>query len=478
MGIIAYVAQKQGNKVLLKASDGREVLLDSWSDLITELLVQCDFAVTWNLDTFVATIAPLFPKDVQETLKDSGKAFCANHEKLYYQVGRIFAVTYAGREVSFYGLSRYSETAIQDVKELEAFAYKVVEAYAEMGIKATKLTSPVAVYPLGKVNYPRACDLSESAIGLLNATYKTMSREWRDVYQLGHWKADEIFDYDLTAAYPSLMATLPDISKAQFFESDTLPEHYSWGEMTGRLKIVKDVSPFVHEDTENFPKGGWGDSITTDHLWLLRKYGIGEFQIEHGNFFLLPANYSYPFKQVMSDLFTARESQNVIVALIAKAIAVGIGGKLQQRFEDNGKSKLGADFNSIYARMMTSRCMVKLADFIYHNGLNEGIVSVMVDGCLATKRLEVPNVKKMGAWRLNEPSPFLVASMLYQWGNEKKPNGQYLPEVMVDIQKHPQSSVFGDVDLNLLEYSRNFPKRPRTGAELLSEKYISEPYEV
>jgi hypothetical protein len=102
----------------------------------------------------------------------------------------------------------------------------------------------------------------------------------------------------------------------------------------------------------------------------------------------------------------------------------------------------------------------------------------MVDGCLATKRLEVPNVRKMGAWRLNEPSPFIVASMNYQWSTTKRPDGRYYPEVIVDIQKHPQSSVFGDVDLNLLEYSRNFPKRPRTGAELLSEKYISEPYEV
>jgi hypothetical protein len=477
MEIIAYIAQKQGSKVLLKASDGRETIIDNWSDLVTELLSPCDFAVVWNLDKFTETVCSLINAHVMESFDAKGRFILPDKTKFYYQPGRLFVVTYAGREVPYYGLSRYSDTETKDVNELLAFGQKVIEAYAEMGIKATKLTSPVALYPLDRVNYPRAGDLPESAIGMINATYKVQSREWRDVYKLGHWNADEISDYDLRAAYPSLLARLPDISKAKFFESDTLPERFSWGELYGELTIKKQVSPFVHESDngDTFPVGTWQDSITTDELWLLKKYDIGEFQLEYGYFFTLPQDYSLPFNQTMANLYQARASPNPITSNIAKAISVGIGGKLQQRYDDG---KLGTNFNSIYARMMTSRCMVKVADFIYRNGLQDDLVSVMVDGCLTTKRVELPCQNVMGKWRMNEQSPFLVASMLYQWGDSKHPDGRYYDEVIKDLQTHPQSSVYGDVDLNMIDYSRKFPRRPRSGEELLNTRFKSEAFTV
>jgi hypothetical protein len=434
-------------------------------------------ALCWNIDAFVDIISVLFPKDFQAKLKEGGRVFAPNNEKFFYVPGRMLAITYASKEVSFYSLHRYRDTEITEVQELAKFGQEVLNAYGEMGIKPTKLSSPVACYDLSSVPYPRSCDLPDSAMDLVNATYKTMSREWRDVYKLGHWNADEVTDLDIQSSYPSLMAQLPDISKAKFFTTSELPKNgeFSWGEMQGKLTITADISPFVHESDNGdcFGKGTWVDSITTDQLWLLRRWGIGTFEMQRGDFFKLPERFAMPFKPTMESLYKARDIDNPITQIIAKATAVGIGGKLQQRFEDNGRSKLGTDFNSIYARMITSRCMVKVADFIYRKAITP--ISVLVDGVLAQGQVEVPSVKQMGAWRKSPPSNYLVASLLYQWSNTKKPDGRYYDVVMKDIKAHPRSSVYGNVDLNLLEHSRVFTHQPKNGEQLLNVRYTSQP---
>src|SRR5450759_2675879 len=455
--ILAYTAVKQGKSILLSCSDGQEALITNWSDAISFLLKPCDMALVWNIDAFVSTVASIFPLQFQTEIKEKDKVFAPDRTKSFYNAGRMLSITYGSQETNFFSLHRYSETEIKTAKELEAFGYEVLKAYKELGITPTKLASPVSCYPLDKVPYPRASDLPSEALPLLNACHKTMSREWRDVFKLGHWNANEVSDVDIQSSYPSIMAELPDMTNATFFESDTIPINtinsgYSWGELTGKIKIVKDVSPFVNEGAGEYRKGEWSDSITTDQLWLLKRWGIGEFQMEHGYFFYngKPNPHPYPFKATMENLYKARSISNPIAANIAKAISVGIGGKLAQSYENNGVTKLGNDYNSIYARMTTSRCMVKLCDFVYRNHLQDKLISALVDGCLVqAESLAIAPVKKMGAWKQNEPSPFLVASLLFEWGADKKPNGKTYSEMMSLIKKNPGSSEYSGVDLNL-----------------------------
>ena len=478
MNLLAYRIDVVTNKqIALMCSDGEFLTTDNWSDAVSFLLKPCDLAVVWNIDVFTENLAKLFPKATREALKEGGRHFLPNNEKLYYQPGRVLGITYIS-EVNFYALHRYFDTEILDVKELAVAGQKVLEAYKELGINATKLSSPVACFDMRKIPFPRACDLPDTAFELLNACVQMQSREWRDVFKLGHWNANEVSDYDLSAAYPSVMAGLPDISGAEFIESAELPPYpltKMWGEMQGTLTITKPVSPFYHEGSDSFPVGTWQDSITTDQLWLLKRWGIGTFKMDKGRFFVLPEHYLYPFCSTMQNLYKARDTDNPITSKIAKAISVGIGGKLAQTYEEG---KLGSDFNSIYARMVTSRCMVKVADFIYRNSMEDDVVSVMVDGCLSTKRLDIVNEKKMGAWRKNPDSPFLIASMLYQWGAEKRPNCKTHDEMIELIKAKPRSSVYGDVDMNILERSRVFKKIPRTGKELIGSKFDSEPITV
>jgi hypothetical protein len=322
---------------------------------------------------------------------------------------------------------------------------------------------------------------------MANECSEIMTQEWRDIFKVGHWQKDEITDFDISSSYPSLMAKLPDITDAKFFESDTLPQDYTWGILRGDITVVKDVSPFVHEvnGSDCYPKGILANKlITTDQLWLLKKYG-GLFNMKHGRFFKVDKE-AYPFKPLMLELSQKKEHPNKIVHEIAKGISVGVWGMLCQRYpvaenlntKETVSWKLGDNFNSIYGAMVSSRCSVKVAAFIYENKLDESMVSVTVDGLLSEKDIKIPIKKEMGSWRKNEPSPVLIVSQLYQWLGDKHQNGKYYSEMVEEIKRNQKGSVYGDIDLNLVEHKRIFPKLPRSGNELLNNKYGSNPVEV
>ncbi len=473
MKILAYSAEKQGKSVLFSCSDGETLLTDNWFDAISFILKPCDMAVAWNVEHFADAFISLIPKLKAKELNDNGKIYLDNGEKIYYQMGRVFAITY-GRETNIYPLSRYSDKEITNVKELERLAYDVIEAYNVFGIKPTKLTSPVSVYSLDSIDYPRACDLPDSALPMLNACSKKAWVEWREVYKLGHWNAGEVSDYDIQSAYPSLIARLPDIRGAKFFESEVMPDSddFSWGELQGNIKIIADVTPLK--------VGEYEDSITSEQLWALNKYEWGTFEFKHGWFFKLPKYYTLPFKETMQNLYEKRCSDNLMVSRIAKAISVGVGGKLAQRY-DNGE--LGADYNSIYSRLITSRCAIKVADAIWRNGLQKSIIEILVDGFLVENsglKIDLGKQNGMGYWRVNPPSAFIVASLLYAWDglNMKHPNGQTYLEVMAQIKAHLHNSIISEnVDLNLLQYDREFINLPKNGEQLLNNHYVSKPHQ-
>lgn len=476
MDILAYRAETQGESVKLTCSDGRQEVIDNWDGLITFLLMSCDMAVVYHLGRFVDTIATLFPAEIQKELQYGGRVFLPNHEKLYYQPNRMFGITYANKETNIYGLSRYSDEEITDVDELVALAQRVVKTFGKFGVKATKLSSPISVYAdvLHSLSFPRASDLPDEALEMTNQCAQIMSREWRELYKVGHWDADNITDMDINNCYGSIIAQLPELRQATFFESDTIPSEFSWGVLSGNLKIFKPVSPFSFV-------GEHPELITTEMLGLFRQYGIGDMDVGHGWFLQLPKYYAQPFQNVMQRLYKQRGSVDALESRIAKAIIVGIGGRFSQKFfnKDGSLKRLGDDFNSIYSAMMTSRATIKVCDFIYRNHLEDRIVSVLVDGCLVEgDRVEVPESGEMGAWRANPPSPALVVSLFMQWMNGKRPLGLTYDDVMGMIEKDPSSSVYKDIDLNLMEHGRSFKELPRIGEELLAKKYESEPFEA
>ncbi len=471
--MLSYRAEGQQGKMLrICCSDGRNIITDQWEEALAFLLQPTDMGIVWNVDEFVDAITSIMPKDLAKKVKQGGRVITPDNRKLYYQPNRMFGINY----INFYSLQRYSDERIDDPTKLLELADKVTKAYETFGVEVTTLSSPIGVYSqiMDSLNFPRACDLPDNAFDLIQKCSEVSQREWRDVYKLGHFEADEISDFDVVACYPSIVAKLPDISHATFFESKTMPDKYSWGLLYGKLRIDKDVSPFICQERNCYGKGEWPDLITSEQLWLLEKYELGSFNMEQGWFFLLPKIYGYPFKATMERLYKQRDSDNPIVSKIAKAISVGLVGKFAERHADG----LGDNFNSIYSKMATSRCMVKVASFIYKNHCENDLVSVLVDGFMATKRLALENKKKMGSWRINPSLPALVLSLEYQWQGEKRPAYQTYKSMIELIKRNPNKPNYGDVDMNLIQRSRNFAELPHTGGELLASKYHSIPFEI
>jgi len=118
--------------------------------------------------------------------------------------------------------------------------------------------------------------------------------------------------------------------------------------------------------------------------------------------------------------------------------------------------------------------MVLVADFIYRNQIENDVVSILVDGVLATKRLNLPDQKVLGAWRQNPTNPAIVLSELFQWIGDKKPAYETYGSLVEKIRTNPNSSVYGEVDIKLVDYKRKFNNLPKTGKDLLEKKYKSE----
>lgn len=475
--MLSYTVKPQDNALYFSCSDGREQLIDNWSDALTFCLVPCDMAVVYNIDEFVSIFSKLLPKDLIKKLSDGGRIILPDSTRLFYEPSRMFAITYAN-EVNFFGLNRYSESSIETTRELLELGQRVLRAFEIFGITPAKLSSPVAVYSehLSELDYPRACDLPDDAINMINLASEHMTEEWREVFKIGHWNADEVSDIDLCSSYPSLIAKLPDISDAQFFESNTMPDKYSYGILLGDVEVTRNVSPFQDENGIHFKGIKKDHVITTDGLWLINKYG-GNFTLKHGLFMNIPQPYIYPFKETMEHLYSMRNYPDPLVSSIAKQIAVGIYGMLAQRYPKDTGWKLGVNFNSIYARMVTDRCSLRVADLIYRHELDDKVINVTVDGLLTEGQLNITTEKNFGQWRLNERTPALVMSQLYAWHNDKHPNGKYYAEMVELIKNKPQSSIIANVDLNLLEYTRIFPKICHAN-NLLTKKFNSRPITV
>lgn len=477
MEVLSYAAQKLDNRVKFNCSDGREFITNKWVDAITYLLeVPCIYVVVPHIDKFTDAIMSLLPSKAVSDLQKTDRAVLANGEKLFYSAGRKLSIGYGYRgnernEVDIYGLSRYTEKEITNPQELLVLWQEVVNAYNEFGLVPDNLSSPVAVYEkkLDGIKFARTFDLPQSADSLIDKLHDESLawEEWRATYKLGYWKADECTDLDISSAYASHIAKLPDLTGAKFYELDTMPDKCSFGLMDGKLHIDKDVTPFYYTGT-------FSKTITTGLLQRIKKYNWGTFEMKHGWFVDVPKGYRTPFSDIMNEFYHIKSTTDKpIVKRAAKDISNGIGGKFNSIYSN----KPGRNYQPIYAKMITSACECQVSDTIWENGLMDKVISVTVDGILIDGTMRLEHGNGMGSWRVEPSSDCLVLSQLYQWLNEKHPNGSYVQDMIKIFNDRPNDRIYGDIDFNLITYDRDFTQLPKTGGDLLTKRYNSLPIE-
>lgn len=485
--IIALESHKSGSKVTVKDSEGYTITSKDPSELFEVLTYPYDdsIKVVWDMEAFLKPILALLPKELRAKLANGEKAFY-NATKLYWGVGKgqMFGVNYKrhikgnfyeeGQDETIYQLKTFfpNET-VSSLADVKAKGELLMTTLKEMGLKPTRLTSCASIVSeciLDKMYLPNLSDIPEEALECAEWSANYI-REWRSTYRIGIFNSGEIFDFDKTAAYSSIMAQLPNLKYAEYINTDgEIPNDVYWGILHGEVTIDKEVSPIIHADGKAY-KGRYEDYITTDDLDCIRRWDIGDFKADSGWFVRLKKE-AYPFDYIMRKFYSFR-GDNSLKDYLAKQLSLVVWGKMCERHG----SQFGEFYFPIYSCMTTSKMRCALCDFIYENKLEDDLVSVIVDGLVATKKVDVPTKKKFGEWRLNPDSPAIVLSSPMQWVGDKKQCGVNVHQLLEEIKAHPMSKAWPGVALRFLEQDRQFHGFPKNGLDLLNKVYESKAFQ-
>lgn len=403
-GIIAYEAEATAEGVLITRAyaDRKDNLLaKSWNEL-TDFLVEDKgeaFHIVWNLGKFTNTLFTLLPQEKREILVEAPRTYY-NNSKIFYVNSRVFGLTnmyhlrantYRSMENNFYQIRHWLSPDIEapeTIQETAKLGEEILEALAYLGIYPDRLTSPVAVYSnmLSQYDLPTLwSNDNDEFIDASNYCIPIMRNEWKQVFGAGLF--DKAYTYDIIAAYPYFISYLPNTDDCLIEFSDKIVPS-DWGIMKGKLELFEKISP-VKPNTEY---------LTSDeYRWLIYNKA-GKFNIENGYFFSFK-DRSKPFKLIIDTLFALRNSDNPIASNIARKIAQGISGKLDQ---DNKDGSLGELYNPVLVTMVRSRCRLAVADFIKLHGLGNDLIEINIDSVRTSRKLPITESNKIGSWRIKE----------------------------------------------------------------------------
>jgi len=529
MGIIGYTIHTMGNHVLILDSREGRILSPNITYLLDFLLESNPdhIKVVWNLDWFTAPIFKLLGREICEAIVGSTHQATFNVDdsqsaySIYFLPDKLLTITkelggnQAKMRTTIYGLDGFfddDEPEPGSVYSLAERGNKLLTELGKIDIFPSKLTSPIGAFLSSRrlPNLPNMNDTPEQFLEAQIFAEKCDGLEWREAFQLGHWDADECFSYDLSCAYGSVAARLPDLRYAEYTYSKEIIESAYWGFLHGTITINDDVkvSPIMTrlEDGRLFnPVGTWDTFLTVDEAKFVERYGIGSFRLKEGWFLKFKHGFS-PLEELIEMLYTQRSRCDPILNTFLKRVPSGVVGKMHEHHDDVG---LGVYFNPIYHAIITATVRLKVAQLIYENQAQDAVVRINTDGLLVDRPLWIAKGRGLGKWRQINSQPVIVLSPELVFTGDKHPNGMNYEILSKLIAIHPRSSLYetklpkrvtlaeavrdNDLDslgttttrtsrLDLLILAqnqiRNFPKFPRNGAALMGSKFESEPIRI
>jgi len=473
---------------ILSDSEGGHIASNDPSELLAFVAGTKNgaFNVVYNLSDFLKPIKELLPSKVKRELLERERAQFSGFKLFYPDIrGGVFGVNHKVpvkpgssivniNDVMLYDIGQYFPgEQVEDIQGIKTKGLDLLKTFQSMNISPEKLTSPAAVFEsstLSKLPYANIYTLPEDCLDMQEWALNYI-REWRSVYKMGVFEHGDVKDYDLTAAYPSIIAALPDMAKAEFyFKAGEVPQNAIWGLSRAMIDVKSDISPLVSND-EICRCDKRIDLISNEETEYCRRTGRAEvFPIESW-YFTLPDNRMI-FDYTMRRLYDLRSSSNTLQQRLAKAFSVSVWGKFQQMFDE----RPGDYANFIYAAMVASRCRLLVMEFIDRYNLDDDLVSVTVDGVLATKDIEISNKKEFGQWQKSPDSEAIILDSNLQWTGNKRQLGITASELISEIKKHSGRQEWHGVYLALLEYDRKYNTKPKNGHELLSRVFESTAY--
>jgi hypothetical protein len=509
--IVAYKTLIQDGKVLLQESGGQFELTNDPIKLFEFLLEDYSpcIKVSWDLDSTVAPILRLLGLEACRQLRKTKRLHYQAFD-LFYVPEKTFIIKHPQAKMSLYHLSQYyPELPEPDIEMVQKLGENLLKELAKMGMHPTGFTSPIKIYAeciMSKMDLPKLKDIPRK-VG--EFSYRAAARSWIESHSLGYF--NHIVDYDLSAAYPSIVKELMDFRECEWNESSEYQGNAIYGYVNALMTIYDwvMVHPILRETEEGLdsPTGTWPDYFTKKQLDFVKKWGIGEYKIIEGVWATTNRKaFKKPLKVPTENLLKYKQG-TAMQARLAKRMSSGIWGYTGADWGDT----FGDSFNPVYFCEGSSQVALQVGEFLYSHGIgpsnNDGyktLISVDVDGTKLTKEIDI---SKDSQWRLAYEGEALIISSGLVYTALTKPKGLHLGEVLEMIKAHPRQPYYekkikrrltlGDalaqdrlndlgkemefsVSINLLNqnHDRDFKSLPQTGEQLLKRHYSSKPIRI
>lgn len=397
MKITVYNIYSQDNQVKIEGNNGLSIKSNNLQELLDTLYCPDTLNLVWDLDASVAPLLQLLQEDKLKKLNETSKCHYAPFNIFYSKTRTLILqpVTSFAFSSSLFGIAQYfpNESASGSLLDLVKKAEELLEALSIMGIdNPKKLSSPVAIFEEAKMKYmnlPTIYDMPQEA-GMYAA--ECAGKLWTEAYKIGCW--EEAFDYDIESSFPSIVAELPDFRYGKWIKSKNAEFDFLYksnNEIFGFHKCnvtiynnIK-ISPIIHvkeDGSLSTPVGSWETYLTTNEINFILKYHIGKVEIING-WTCNSTIRRYPMKQCIIDLLKYKESNNQLVAMLAKRMSVGIYGKFGEEYSD----KFGKYYNPVWFAYTSTDVRLEVARFIYDNNLQDNVIHISTDGVLLDKEL-------------------------------------------------------------------------------------------
>lgn len=387
MKIITYKIQVVNGKVLITDSTGEHIASNDPTELLEFLIEPYEntIKIFWSLDDTIAPVLRTLGEKICKRLAMIKKSYCPP-VNIFYVPRKVFSLTHvASREIKsdFYGIDQYfpEVRAPGTPEEIHMLGEKLLYELAKMGLRPSKLTSPIAIYEqcvMSQLDLPTAKDMPQEA-----SKYAMLcsGKLWIEAYKLGHWPI--AFDYDIKSSFPSILMTLKDIRMMNWIKSEQYMSmaEYGYADCLCTIYDHVKVSPVVvmNEDgSSSTPTGTFPMYLRKQKIDFIRHWNIGEVKIIDG-WWAIPKikNIPAPLALPLFHLLKYKERTG-LQSLLAKAMSVGIYGKTGEQHSDG----VGDYFNPCWFAETSDEITLQVAEFIYQNKLQEHLIHVSVDGVL------------------------------------------------------------------------------------------------
>jgi hypothetical protein len=361
--------------------------------------------VVWDMAKFLEPIYALLSENDVRKIKAGDRTFIGKSKVYYYDGyhGQYIGVKHSGNDRTIYQLRTFFPDIKGDLSRREVY-YKGIELFKvllTMNIRVTPMTgltsygSLMSKCILSGMYIPNRDNTPDEIGDLLDLAFNHAT-EWRETFRHGQIDS-EVFTYDLTAAYASVIAKIPNFMYAEYTHSMGYkpPKNTYWGILKAHINIDKAISPFTNHGTgETYKPGMLPDIITTDEIACIERWKIGTFEPVEGWYVTLD-KMDYPFKYTVERLYELR-NKGELENTTAKGLSNVLWGLWCQQI---GNEKYGDNFFPPYSSITVTRNKIKLVDFIYENNLQDSLLRVNVDGIQSTKYVDIPTDRRFGEWR-------------------------------------------------------------------------------